>query len=310
MDFFSRLAQVSKYLVPPTFRPRLRTEYSMCVRKWQNHREKRRLARHLRSGGTYISWYGERLDTMLHTAHDLAKILDQYPSGFDDLNAAKALGLEPHHTLHEFGCGTFRAGHCFIEYLESGNYSANDASSERIADGIMCLEKYLGPSVFKAKAATFIVNPDNSFDWLKGRTFDYIWAGAVLGHMPESDITDLFQNIRKAMHEGSRFAFTYSHADINEFREFKTLPTEQQRIEAATAAAKRDGNLHVIRAILSNRGQDCIEVSVKDWFHSLAFFKRVAEPMGFTIEDVIYVEPLTACSSFPIWSGIALARLR
>lgn len=50
-------------------------------------------------------------------------------------------------TLHEFGCGQLRSALHFVEYLDPGHFSANDASKGRIDLGLalfrshMCLAK-------------------------------------------------------------------------------------------------------------------------------------------------------------------------
>ena len=300
MDFFSHIARVGKYFIPARLRPAMRERYSLMVRKLLNAGEKRKLTRYLNSGGSYIRWYADRLDDrsgmQMETNERLGRILAQYPTGVDDLVVAKKLGLEPHHTLHEFGCGDLRSGNHFVAYLDAGNYSANDASRRRLEDGATCLERIdLGH-----KNAKLIVNADNSFDWLDGRTFDYVWAGAVLGHMPEADISDLFVNLRKIMRPGSKFIFTYSQARVSDFRKYNT-------VEKASEIARRDGNIHVIKAIEGGSGRDCIEVSVKDWFHTIDFFKRIAP--DFVIEDVTHLEPAENCDTFPMWSGLAIARL-
>ena len=47
----------------------------------------------------------------------------------------KAQGLQPHHRLVDIGCGPFRAGRHFIDYLDPGNYYAVDANHSLIQAG-------------------------------------------------------------------------------------------------------------------------------------------------------------------------------
>lgn len=48
--------------------------------------------------------------------------------GQHQLEYLKSRGLEPHHRLLDIGCGCFRAGHFFVDYLEPGHYYGVDAN--------------------------------------------------------------------------------------------------------------------------------------------------------------------------------------
>ena len=78
---------------------------------------------------SYLQWYQEhcdkKIDNMVIT--DANKI-----SGRIDLNLCKNLGLKAENNLLDFGCGYLRAGHHFIKYLNSSNYTGADTSKNRI----------------------------------------------------------------------------------------------------------------------------------------------------------------------------------
>ena len=138
-----QIARVAKYFVPPALRPRLRREYIYLIRTVRNFGEKRKLARYQREGGTYLNWYAERLDKGAEDPLGKCDTFEWMQSGKDDLDVAISLGLKPHHSLCEFGCGDFRAGSQFIQYLDDGNYAANDASGGRMRYGEKCLKQFL-----------------------------------------------------------------------------------------------------------------------------------------------------------------------
>jgi len=202
---------------------------------------------HRLRGGTYLSWYARTLDrwaveqrddaTMRRRQQNLAE------SGREDLEILKHFGLLPHHTLHEFGCGMLRTAIHVIDYLEPGHYSGNDSSGERIETG-----RQMFAECVAARRPVLITNRDNSFDWLDGRTFDFIWCHAVFGHMPAVDVENTVRDVRKVMHSGSVFLFSYD--------------------------PPRDG------------AADVVEEDPRNWMQSLAFYRRLAERYGYAVEDV------------------------
>ncbi|MGE0254669.1 MAG: cyclopropane-fatty-acyl-phospholipid synthase family protein [Alphaproteobacteria bacterium] len=202
---------------------------------------------HRLRGGSYLSWYARTLDqwaveqrddaTMERRQRNLAE------SGREDLEILKHFGLQPHHSVHEFGCGMLRTAIHVIEYLEPGNYSGNDSSGERIETG-----RRMFADRIAERRPTLITNRDNSFDWLNGRTFDFLWCHAVFGHMPARDVEDTLRDVRKAMHAGSVFLFSYDPPPAG-------CP-------------------------------DVIEEDPRNWMQSLDFYRRAADRNGYVVEDV------------------------
>lgn len=302
-DIFEIIARIAKHFVPPALRPALRRKYMELVRAILDWRLQREFKRFTKSGGTWIQWYAERVDDVYRAPDDLRMDAAWMASGVNDLNAAISQGLKPHHSLCEFGCGSFRAGNHFIRYLDPGNYAANDASAKRLKYGEWCLKQILGEELLQKKAPQFFVNTDNSFDWLKGRKFDYIWCNAVTAHMPQEDIEVFFDNIKKAMHRTSVFLCTYAEADIDTYRDFKGM-SHEQRVAAASEAADKANKLFVIHALEAARGQPCVEVGVKDWFHTFDFYRRIAESRGYRIEDVSHCLPPGDFAKFSMWEKL------
>jgi len=130
----------------------------------------------------------------------------------DSLGIAKSFGLRPHHTLHEFGVGFLRTAQHFINYLDAGNFSGNDASNARIEFGS---EYFRRKMAFDAKRPKLIANTDNSFDWMDGCKVDYFWSLAVFVHMPPEDIEETFNNMRKILKPNAVVLFTYSERAVD-----------------------------------------------------------------------------------------------
>jgi SAM-dependent methyltransferase len=204
-------------------------------------------------GRTYLQWYAKTLDDWVNSRDPeflARKRAALQASGADDLAILKQFGLKPESTLHEFGCGQLRSALHFAEYLNPGNFSANDASQGRIDLGLCLFGDRLNP-----RRPQFIANPDNSFDWLAGRRFDFIWCHAVFGHMPPEDVEEVIRNVRKAMHSNSMFLFSY----------------DEPRLQ------------------IPGTDKDIVRIDSRNWLQSFAFFSRVAGTYGLQIKDVSLV---------------------
>lgn len=203
-------------------------------------------------GKSYLRWYADMLDSWAKAGRDevsleqrRAKISD---NGREDLEILIASGLKPHNTLHEYGVGQLRSAKWFIEYLDAGKFSGNDSSGERIQNGLDLFGDTLRP-----KQPTFMVNQDNSLDWMQGRKADFIWCHAVIGHMPKADVEDLIVNIRKVMTADSMFLFTHDEPEH--------LPS---------------GWLHE-------------RMDSRNFWYSFAFFQALADKHGYQIENVSHL---------------------
>ena len=126
--------------------------------------------------------------------------------------------------------------------------------------------------------------------------------------MPESDIECLFENIKKIMHEKSVFLFTYSCADINQFRQWENL-SKKEREKGIYELVRKRNHLFITRALKANQGKDCVEVDSVNWFHTLNFYKKLAEPRGYVIEDVTDLLPKEDSPGFDYPSRLAKVTL-
>jgi cyclopropane fatty-acyl-phospholipid synthase-like methyltransferase len=125
----------------------------------------------------------------------------------------KARGLEPHHKMLDFGCGSLRGGLHFIRYLDPGGYLGVDISAEALAAG----KQYLEEAGLTEKQPTLELSGGLDLAGLEGRQFDYILAQSVLTHMPLEDIETLFQHIPKIMHPQTVFYATYFDGGSRQF---------------------------------------------------------------------------------------------
>ena len=186
-----------------------------------------------------------------------ARRLDGFARNADYINEAHhKTGFHDLETMKRLGLKPYHTLHEFgCGSLRSAQYFArylelgNLSVNDASGERIAAGRRYLLAKGFDFEnhRVAVIVNTDNSLDWV-GRKVDFIWCHAVFVHMPESDIEEVLRNLKKIMHGKSEFIFTYSE------KPGETRP--------------------------------CCRMGVKDWWHTHAFFERLAGHNRLKIEDL------------------------
>ncbi|MBE90539.1 MAG: hypothetical protein CMM76_14005 [Rhodospirillaceae bacterium] len=202
-------------LVPESTKILLRGDYNYCSARFIDRpRDWLALQTQRLLGKNFLNWYARRLDQAANQvstgeggkhlkAHEMMK------TGREDLEVAKRFGLKPEHSLFEFGTGFGRSAQHFISYLKKKQYCGNDISKGRVRQ----MTEYFELIGLSNKEPEILVTADNTFDWLNGRKFDYVWTMAVLSHMPDEDVVAFFKNARKIMHENSTLLALDTHIE-------------------------------------------------------------------------------------------------
>ena len=246
MALWHFFAGIARAILPASFIRWLRGDFKSVYGRVYDKYEQVKLFFYRLKGGKYIDWYARRMDRFAKDpVMEEADKRAYHDSGVEDLETLKQLGLKESHRVHEFGCGFLRSAYYLVRFLERGRFSCNDASGERIQNGIDYIKSTYGFDM-KDNGAKLIVNTDNSFDWLDDKP-EVFWCHAVFTHMPEPDIEDVLRNLPKVMAPESVFYFTYSQ--------------------------KKDQRRNVEH------------MGVKDWWHRHEFFADIAARHGLAIED-------------------------
>ena len=119
-----------------------------------------------------------------------------------------SVGLEPHHTMLDVGCGTLRGGRHFIDYLDPSRYTGIDISSKAIEFGHTLIEdEGLGE-----KRPKLLLNEDKRLDFSEfdDESFDFILAQSVFTHLGPELIEECFDHLGAVMTPESRFCFTFN----------------------------------------------------------------------------------------------------
>jgi SAM-dependent methyltransferase len=119
-------------------------------------------------------------------------------------------GLDPEDTLLEIGCGIFRAGKHFIEYLDRKKYIGMEISEETIQVGL----DRLNNQMIQTKKPTIYNNSNLQLGEI-GTHVDFIIAHSVFSHTPEEVIRECFKNLHKIMNKDSNFYFTFFDDGVN-----------------------------------------------------------------------------------------------
>jgi len=178
----------------------------MVPLRWHYHYNYISYAFHRVGGMSYREWYAKTLNSFADTPRL------PYMEGFEEqmgsyqLDYVKKHGLQPHHSLLDYGCGYLRAGIYFIRYLEPGRYTGIDLSKGRLAQG----EGFVARFGLADKKPRLIASTEMDLAQRAGTTFDYIWAHGVLSHMPVEDIELLIKNLPDLLGENAVFLGNYT----------------------------------------------------------------------------------------------------
>ncbi len=180
---------------------------SIRYRFWQLPKRRFRLFLYRLLGRSWIDYYADHIDTS--ESEVLAAEPVYLDVGKEFLTFLQGHGLRPEHRLLDYGCGILRGGLQFIPYLDPGNYVGVDISRVRLDQGRELMD---AAGIARDHYSVLLVQ-DCSLRELEGQKFEYIWAHAVLTHMPEADIRALLGSLKRHMAEGAQFFFTFFPSD-------------------------------------------------------------------------------------------------
>jgi SAM-dependent methyltransferase len=122
--------------------------------------------------------------------------LEQY-----QFNALTRLGLKPHHSVVDIGCGPLTVGVPLISYLDRGNYAGVDLLPEPLAEAYRRIAQH----DLAHKNPTIVCSSSFGKRELEGRTFDFIWMSQLSYHLNDLQLVLLFEQARSMMHSSSVF---------------------------------------------------------------------------------------------------------
>jgi len=109
-------------------------------------------------------------------------------------------GLKPEHKLLEIGCGCFRAGRYFIEYLDKGNYHGVEQHIWLIESGYAEIIN----DIEVEKKPRVLINSNFAVSIFKQK-FDYIIAKSVFTHLTKDKIEQCLNECYEVMKHNGAF---------------------------------------------------------------------------------------------------------
>lgn len=129
------------------------------------------------------------------------------------------LGLRPHHTLLDFGCGTLRTGKHLIDFLEPDRYAGVDISRGAVEYARTLIET--DERLAGKRPTVQVVRPFQELDlpWSP----DFILCHSVFTHLPRRAALRTFRQLRRAMSPGTRLAVTAFCGGTYRYRNYKNI---------------------------------------------------------------------------------------
>jgi len=115
-------------------------------------------------------------------------------------------GLEPQHTLLDVGCGAFRAGRHFIDYLDAGNYYGIEANQSVIQAGY---DHELDDEQRAKTPVGHLRVSDRFYAEFDGTRFDYALAQSVFTHVSLNHMRLCLFRLAMVMKPGGKFYATF-----------------------------------------------------------------------------------------------------
>ena len=147
----------------------------------------------------------------------------------------RRMGLQPHHTLLDIGCGPLRGGIPVIRYLEPGNYTGIDIRPAVVAEA----QRQIAKAGLQHKQPAVLVSASFGRDELGDRQFDFIWCFQLLYHLEDEQVDQCFSQVVRFMHRES-----VCLANVNTTEppsHWKGFPFVQRPLEFYESLAARHG---------------------------------------------------------------------
>jgi cyclopropane fatty-acyl-phospholipid synthase-like methyltransferase len=129
--------------------------------------------------------------------------------GRELFEAIRALGLEPSHSVVDYGCGSLRVGQHFIRFLDSRNYIGLDVTDRFYLDGLSMLDREL----LEAKQPGCEVISQRSLAATASRDPDFVVSIAVLKHVPPGELGHFFDNLAQLVKQHTRLVLVFTESD-------------------------------------------------------------------------------------------------
>ena len=146
------------------------------------------------------------------------------------LNWLKSQGLQPHHMLLDFGCGTGRLARRVVPYLYDLKYVGVDVSGGALRTAA---ELGLREGWYTGKYPTFAAYGMSGRLCEMETTFDFVWAFSVFIHNPYEIMASSMQDIAEVLKPDGKFYFSWTNEKKDERTGLKQFRHTRETYEQA-----------------------------------------------------------------------------
>lgn len=125
-------------------------------------------------------------------------------AGIRQLEFLKGEGLQPQHTVVDFGCGSLLVGQHLIRYLDPECYWGLDITDIFIQMGVAQLVPEL---LAERKPKLKIINP-STLSEARDAEADFVYCRAVLRHVPPAELEEFFDELMSVVAPKTRLLVT------------------------------------------------------------------------------------------------------
>lgn len=168
---------------------------------------------------------------------------DHAERGMAEFKLFTGFGIEPHHCVIDYGCGSLRMAQKFIPFLRNGTYWGFDISQQFIDDGLLNL-KTLG---IKSERGNFrIISPESLAEG-KAQHADFVISSKVLMHIGPDDLEQFIQQLTSLIHDDTTLIVEFDESDANMRTSGSSWAYSAGRISEAFTAHLPDHEISINR---------------------------------------------------------------
>jgi ubiquinone/menaquinone biosynthesis C-methylase UbiE len=175
-----------------------------------------------------------------------------HQAGIKQLDFLQREGLQPQHTVVDYGCGSLRVGQHLIRYLEPGNYWGLDITEDFMQMGLDLLPPEL---ISEKKPNLHVIDPAVCVEARRAAP-DLVYCRAVLRHVPPADIGEFIASLMQVATEKTQLLVTGVFATKSKRISTKTWahtqPALRHCIEQHGARVQFEARSEVVSPIMNS----------------------------------------------------------
>jgi predicted O-methyltransferase YrrM len=196
-------------------------------------------------GGSFADYYADKQRRVLDRGDSHPTLGEQVERREEKGKAFFALlveeGLTTDSTCVDFGCGSLRVGQHLIPFLGPQRYIGLDISDDFYPVGLRLLDKRL---ISVKKPKTSVLSAD-SIRWASRKEPDFVFANAVLIHVPPSELQLFFSRLRYLSSKHTRVLL---HGRVsNRTIQYSPESWSHSRAAIASIVSSMGGHLEYVR---------------------------------------------------------------